>query len=72
MLRDYSFLLTTGGHIRFNDEHILEHPEKIITGAKYSNLSTKAHLIGKIGANRLSHALITLGYLKPDDKWFKE
>lgn len=56
----------------FKDEHILEHPEKIITGAKFSNLSTKAHLIGKIGANRLSQALIDLGYLKPDDEWLKK
>jgi hypothetical protein len=56
----------------FNDEHILEYPEKIIAGAKYKDLSTKAQLIGKVGARRLSQALITLGYLKPGDKWFKE
>ena len=56
----------------FNDEHILEHPEKIIAGAKFSDLRTKAQRIDKVGASRLSQALITLGYLKPDDKWFKE
>jgi len=56
----------------FNDEHILEYPEKIIAGAKFSDLSTKAQRISKIGASRLSQALITLGYLKPDDKWLKE
>ena len=55
----------------FNDEHILEYPEKIITGAKFSDLRTKAQLISKVGASKLSQALIELGYLKPDDKWFK-
>lgn len=56
----------------FKDEHILEYPEKIIAGAKFSDLSTKAQRIGKIGASRLSQALITLGYIKPGDKWLKE
>ena len=56
----------------FNDEHILEYPEKIIAGAKFSDLSTKAQLIGKVGASKLSQALIELGYLKPADKWLKE
>ena len=56
----------------FADEHILEHPEKIIAGTKFSNISRKVPCIGKIGANRISQALIELGYLKPDDKWFRE
>jgi len=56
----------------FNDEHILELPEKIIANAKFKDLSTKAQFIGKIGANRISQALIDLGYIKSDDKWLKE
>ena len=56
----------------FKDEHILEYPEKIIAGAKFSDLRTKAQLIDKVGASRLSQALIDLGYLKPNDKWLKE
>jgi hypothetical protein len=56
----------------FNDEHILEHPEKIIIGTKFSDLRRKAPCIGKIGANRISQALIDLGYLKPDDNWLKD
>jgi hypothetical protein len=56
----------------FKDEHILEYPEKIIAGAKFSDLRTKAQLISKVGASRLSQALIDLGYLKPDDKWLTE
>jgi len=55
----------------FNDEHILEYPERIIAGAKFSDLRTKAQLIDKVGASKISQALIELGYLKPDDDWFK-
>ena len=56
----------------FDDVHILEHPEKIIAKTRLSDLRRKAPCIGKIGANKLSQALIDLGYLKPDDIWLKE
>ena len=65
--------LTQRGLIHwFDDVHILEHPEKIIAKTRLSDLRRKAPCIGKIGANKLSQALIDLGYLKPDDQWLKE
>ena len=65
--------LTQRGLIHwFDDVHILEHPEKIIAKIKFSDISKRVPCIGKIGASKLSQALIDLGYLKPDDIWLKE
>ena len=65
--------LTQRGLIHwFDDVHILEHPEKIIAKIKFSDISKRVPCIGKIGASKLSQALIDLGYLKPDDQWLKE
>jgi hypothetical protein len=66
-------VLTQNGLIRwFNDKSILDKPDKIITSTNYYELYKKAQLIGKVGANKISQALIELGYLKPDDNWFKK
>jgi quercetin dioxygenase-like cupin family protein len=55
----------------FDDGHILEHPEKII-----SNLTPVTLLriknIGRIYYTEIINAFIKLGYIKPNDKWFKE
>ena len=56
----------------FKDEQIIEKPEKIISSLSYSVLRTKTQLIGKKTAEEIAQALITLGHLKPDDKWFME
>ena len=56
----------------FKDEQILEKPEKILSSLSYSVLRTKIQFIGKKTAKEISQALITLGLLKPDDKWFRE
>ena len=57
--------------IGFKDEHIFANPEKIINETTLKDLR-KVQNVGKKSIKELVDAMITLGYIKPDDKWLKE
>ena len=57
--------------IIFDDVYIFDNPQKIVMGVKLSKLKYFPN-IGKRSISELVDAMITLGYVKADDKWLKE
>lgn len=54
----------------FKDESIFERPEDIISSIKYKDLF-KIRNAGVFFLRDIRNALVILGYIKPDDNWFK-
>jgi hypothetical protein len=54
-----------------NDVHIFDNPEKIVMGIKLSKLKCFPN-IGDKSIKELVDAMITLGYVKINDKWLEE
>jgi hypothetical protein len=57
--------------ICFKDEHIFENPQKIIKNVKLIQLK-KVEYIGNKSIKVLVDAMITLGYVKSEDRWLEE
>jgi hypothetical protein len=57
--------------IILNDEHVFDKPENIVMGIKLSKLKYFPN-IGEKSIKELVDAMITLGYVKINDKWLEE
>jgi hypothetical protein len=57
--------------IILDDVHIFDNPEKIVMGIKLSKLKYFPN-IGEKSIKELVNAMISLGYVKINDKWLEE